>query len=212
MRLAAPEDFAGFARQYDVGFSPLSGDVQQIMASDTGRTFMETGGANPLKSIRAMRTMIAPVIMAMAEDAYAACRDADALICLGVFSAFGRAIAEALGIAIINMEPTPLLPTRAFAAPSWPIQKDWGGAHNYLSGLAMLAVIWLWHRPFVREFRQRLGLSPCSAAGHYRAFRSTPLLSAQPERHPPPCRLAGRRTRHRLFFWTTRQTGSRRRN
>jgi sterol 3beta-glucosyltransferase len=178
VRLAAPEDFAGFARQYDVGFSPLSGDVQQIMASDTGRTFMETGGANPLKSIRAMRTMIAPVIMAMAEDAYAACRDADALICLGVFSAFGRAIAEALGIAIINMEPTPLLPTRAFAAPSWPIQKDWGGAHNYLSGLAMLAVIWLWHRPFVREFRQRLGLSPRSAAGHYRAFRSTPLLSA----------------------------------
>ncbi len=178
MRLAAPEDFAGFARKYEVGFYPLRGDVQQIMASDTGRSFMETGGANPLKSIRAMRTMIAPVIMTMAEDAYAACRDADALICLGVFGAFGRAIAEALGIAIINMEPTPLLPTRAFAAPSWPIQKDLGGAHNYLSGLAMLAVIWLWHRPFVKDFRRRLGLSTRSAAGHYRAFRSTPLLSA----------------------------------
>ena len=140
-------------------FYPLRGDVQQIMASDTGRKFMETGGANPIKSIRAIRTMIGPVVMEMAEDAYAACRDADAMICLGVFSAFGQSIAEALHIPIIHVEPTPLLPTRAFPAPSWPIQRDLGGLHNYLSGMAMLQVIWQWYRPFVNDFRQRLGLS-----------------------------------------------------
>ena len=83
--LAAPEDFAGFIQQHGVDFYPLRGDVQQIMASDTGRKFMETGGANPIKSIRAIRTMIAPVVMSMAEDAYAACRDADALDLPGRF-------------------------------------------------------------------------------------------------------------------------------
>lgn len=176
--LAAPEDFAGFIQKHDVGFYPLGGDVQQIMASDTGRKFMETGGANPIKSIRAVRTMIAPVVMRMAEDAYAACRDAEALICLGVFSPFGQSIAEALSIPIINVEPTPLLPTKAFPAPSWPIQRDLGGLHNYLSGMAMLQVIWLWYRPFVNDFRQRLGLSTCTAARFYRALRSTPMLSA----------------------------------
>ncbi len=176
--LAAPEDFAVFVQKHEVGFYPLRGDVQQIMASDTGRKFMDTGGANPLKSIGAVRKMIGPVVMEMAEDAYAACLDADAMICLGVFGAFGQSIAEALSIPIIHVEPTPLLPTRAFPAPSWAIQRDLGGTHNYLSGLAMLGVIWLWYRPFVNDFRRRLGLSPYTAARYYRALRSTPMLSA----------------------------------
>lgn len=178
VRLAAPEDFAGFVQEHDVDFYPLRGDVQEIMASETGRKFMETGGANPFKSIRAIRTMISPVIMKMAEDAYAACRDADAIICLGVFGAFGKSIAEALGIPIVNIEPTPLLPTRAFAAPSWPIQRDLGGLHNYLSGIAMLQVVWLWYRPFVNDFRARLGLATYSASSFHRALRSTPMLGA----------------------------------
>jgi sterol 3beta-glucosyltransferase len=185
MRMATPENFAGFIQEHDLDFYPLRGDVQQIMASDTGQKFMETGSVNPMKSIRAIRAMIAPVVMKMAEDAYAACRDADALICLGVFGAFGQSIAEALHIPIINIEPTPLLPSKAFAAPSWPIQRDLGGLHNYSSGIAMLQVIWLWYRPFVSEFRRQLGLSSYAAARFYRLFRSTPMLSAYSPRIIP---------------------------
>jgi sterol 3beta-glucosyltransferase len=178
VRLAAPENFASFVEEHGVAFYPLRGDVQQIMAGDTGRKFMETGGANPLKSIRAMKAMIAPVVMQMAQDVYAACQDTDALICLGVFSAFGRTISEALRIPVLNIEPTPLLPTRAFAAPSWPVQRDLGGLHNFVSGIAMLQVVWLWYRPFINDFRRRLGLSDFTAAGFYRTLRSTPMLSA----------------------------------
>jgi UDP:flavonoid glycosyltransferase YjiC (YdhE family) len=176
--LAAPKDFSDFVQEHGVGFYPLRGDVQQIMASDTGRKFMETGGANPIKSIRAMRTMIAPIITEMVEDAYAACRDTEAIVCLGVLSAFGQSIAEALSIPIVNVEPTPLLPTKAFPAPSWPIQRNLGGSHNLLSGVAMLQVIWMWYRPFVDAFRQRLGLSTLSYARFYRALKSTPMLGA----------------------------------
>jgi UDP:flavonoid glycosyltransferase YjiC (YdhE family) len=178
VRLAAPQDFAGFIQKYDVAHAPLRGDVQAIMAGDTGRAFMETGGANPLKSIFAVRKMIAPVVMSMAQDAYDACRDADALICLGVFGAFGQAIAAARGIPILHVEPTPLLPTRAFAAPSWPIQRSLGGLHNYLSGVAMLRVVWLWYRPFVREFRQGLGLPAYGAGDFIKALKSAPMLGA----------------------------------
>jgi UDP:flavonoid glycosyltransferase YjiC (YdhE family) len=188
VRLAAPENFASFVQEHGVDFYPLRGDVQQIMASDTGRKFMEKSGANPLQSIRTIRTLIAPVVMSMAEDAHAACRGAQGFICLGVFSAFGGSIAEALGIPILNVEPTPLLPTQAFPAPSWPIQKDLGGVHNILSGRAMLQVVWLWYRPFVNEFRRRLGLSPYSGVRFYHALRSTPMLSAYSPTilpHPP---------------------------
>jgi UDP:flavonoid glycosyltransferase YjiC (YdhE family) len=186
--LAAPEDFAAFIQKQDLEFYPLRGDVQKIMASNTGREFMESGGSNPLKSIRAMRSLIAPVMMRMLEDAHNACRAADGLICLGVFSPFGHSIAEALQLPVINLEPTPLLPTRLFPAPSWPIQKNLGGLHNYFSGLAMLLVVWYWYRPFVSEFRQQLGLPPKNAPDFFRALRSSPLLGAYSPSiipHPP---------------------------
>jgi len=176
--LAAPEDFADFIQGHGVGFCSLRGDVQKIMASDTARKLMETGGANPIRSIRSFRTMLRPVVMEMTEDAYAACRNADAVVCLGVLSAFGRSIAEALRIPLINLEPAPLIPTRAFAAPSWPIQRDLGGLHNYLSGIAMLRVVWLWYSPFVNEFRERLGLPAYTAASFHRLLRSVPMVSA----------------------------------
>ena len=178
VRLAAPADFSEFVQQRGLDFFPLRGDVQKIMASDTGREFMETGGGNPLKSIGAIQTMIAPVIQEMTEDAYAACLDADVLICLGVFSAFGQAIAKKLQIPMIHVEPTPLLPTRAFPAPSWPIQKNLGRLHNHVSGLAMLWVVWQWYLPFVKDFRQHLGLPRVRFGAYYRKFRSIPMLSA----------------------------------
>ena len=156
-------------------FRPLRGDVQQIMAGDTGREFMETGGGNPLNSVRAIRAMLGPIALQMAEDAHAACRDADAIICLGVLGAFGRAIAQSLGRPLLNVEPTPLLATAAPSRrPPWPIQRNLGGWHNRLSGTVMLNVIWLWYGPFVNEFRRRLGLPATSAAG----FSARPALDA----------------------------------
>ena len=188
VQLAAPEDFAAFVREQGVPFAPLRGDVQAVMAGDTGRAFMERGGANPLTSIRTMRRLIGPIVMEMADDLHAACEDADAVLCLGVFSAFGAAVAQARGIPQINVEPTPLLPTRAFAAPSWPLQRSLGGLHNRLSGRAMLYVIWLWYRPFVNEFRRRLGLPPVNSADVLDNLRTTPMLSAYSPAvipHPP---------------------------
>jgi len=176
--LAAPANFADFVCGSNLDFAPLRGDVQQIMSSEFGRDFLETGGSNPLRTIGAMRKMIAPVITTMIRDAFEACRDTDALICLGVFSPIGQSFAEALGLPLINVEPTPLLPSRAFPAPSWPIQRSLGAAHNYLSGLIMLYSVWLWYGSFVNEFRKDQGLRQASARYFYRALRSTPLLGA----------------------------------
>ena len=44
--LAAPENFASLAQ--GLAFFPLKGDIQQIMAGQTGRAFMESGGRNPV--------------------------------------------------------------------------------------------------------------------------------------------------------------------
>jgi UDP:flavonoid glycosyltransferase YjiC (YdhE family) len=178
IRMAVPENFGQFVKAHGLDFYPLRGDIQQIMAGETGRDFMQSGGANPVRSIKAIRTMLAPVVLQIVEDAFVACSNADALICLAVLGLFGQSIAQARGIPLIAVEPTPMLPTRAFPAPSWPLQRNLGGFHNRISGHLMLQVVWLWYRPFVNEFRSRLGLSPYRSASFYHILASTRLLGA----------------------------------
>lgn len=176
--LAAPQNFTGLAKETGLPFRPLRGDVQKIMAAETGQKYMQSGGANPIRSILAMRKMLGPVALQMAEDALEACHQADALITLAVFAPLGATIAEICGIPLLLVEPTPVLPSRDFPAPGWPIQKNLGRWHNRLSGFAMLEVIWQWYRPFVNEFRQRFGLRPLNSADFYRTLTSVPLLGA----------------------------------
>lgn len=176
--LAAPQNFAGLAQGAGLPFHSLRGDVQQIMAGETGQKYMETGGGNPIRSILAMRKMLGPVALQMAEDALNASRQADALITLAVFAPLGRTIAEICHIPLLLIEPTPLLPTGDFPAPGWPLQRNLGRLHNRLSGVAMLQVIWQWYRPFVNQFRQRSGLRPLTGGDFQRTLASAPLLGA----------------------------------
>lgn len=176
--LAAPQNFAPLAQGAGIPFHLLRGDVQQIMAAETGQKYMQSGGANPIRSILAMRQMLGPVALQMAEDALAAAREADAFISLAVFAPLGQTIAGLLGIPLILVEPTPVLPTGDFPAPGFPVQRTMGRRLNRLSGRAMLAVIWQWYRPFVNEFRRRFGLQPLTSRDFYRTLTSVPLLGA----------------------------------
>jgi sterol 3beta-glucosyltransferase len=178
VRLAAPQNFSGLIRGEGLPFHSLRGDVQEIMASDTGQEFMEKGDTNPIRSILAMRKMLGPIAVQMAEDVLEACHDADALITLAVFAPFGKTIAEIRGIPLVLVEPTPVLPTRNFPAPGWVVQKSLGGIPNRMSGFVMLNVIWQWYRPFVNEFRERFGLRRMTASDFHHILVSTPLLGA----------------------------------
>lgn len=176
--LAAPQNFAALSREQGVPFHPLRGDVQEIMAGETGRKFMERSGANPIQSILAMRKMLGPIAVQMAEDALEASREADAFITLAVFAPFGKTIAEILDIPLILVEPTPMLPSEDFPAPGFPIQRNMGRLFNRLSGFMMLQVIWQWYRPFVNEFRNRYNLRSLKGSDIHRILTATPLLGA----------------------------------
>lgn len=198
VQIAAPENFAPLASEFGLRFHPLRGDVQQVMAGETGREFMESGSANPLRSIRHMRAMVGPVALQMATDLHAACRGAGALISLGVFAPFADTIARIEGIPLLLVEPTPLLPTRRFPAPGWPVQRSLGGLPNRLSGVIMLQVIWQWYRPSVNDFRKRCGLPPYRASSFQQILSATPLLGAysphvipRPPDWPASARITG---------------------
>lgn len=198
---AAPQNFAALVEKSGLSFHPLRGDVQQIMASESGKQFMERGGSNPVRSMQTMRRLLAPVALGMIEDLLEACRGAKALICLGVFAPIGKTIAEIRRIPLINVEPTPLLPTGAFPAPGWPIQKNLGGFLNRLSGGWMLQAIWQWYRAYLNQFRQSQGLNPYFSASFQRILASHPLLGAySPSVIPPPPDWP--KTAHITGYWS----------
>jgi sterol 3beta-glucosyltransferase len=176
--LAAPQNFAALSRERDVPFHPLRGDVQEIMAGEAGRKFMERSGANPIQSILTMRKMLGPIAVKMAEDALEASRQAQVFITLAVFAPLGKTIAEIRGIPLILIEPTPMLPSGDFPAPGFPVQRNLGRALNRLSGSMMLQVIWQWYRPFVNEFRSLHNLRPLNGSDFHRILSATPLLGA----------------------------------
>ena len=176
--IAAPQNFSDLVHGYALEFQPVRGDVQKIMASETGRDFMEKGRGNPIRSILAMRKMLKPIAFQMVEDVLETCRSADALITLAVFAPIGETIAEICGIPLILVEPTPMLPTGNFPAPGWPIQSNLGRHINRFSGFGMLSIIWQWYRPFVNEFRKRFDLHPLTSRDFYRVLTSVPLLGA----------------------------------
>jgi sterol 3beta-glucosyltransferase len=185
--VAAPANFSAFVQEHGLRFHPLRGDVQEIMAGETGRKFMTGGSANPVLSILAIRKMLGPIAAQMAEDALQASHQADALISLGVFATLAETIAKIRSIPLILLEPTPLLPASSFPAPGWPLQRNLGRLPNQLSGRAMLEVIWQWYRPFVNDFRRDHGLKPLRAGSFYKILVSNPLLGAySPQVIPRP--------------------------
>ncbi|HWQ97106.1 MAG TPA: glycosyltransferase [Clostridia bacterium] len=175
---AAPENFRALAETHGVPFFPLRGDVQQIMASETGKEFMATGSTNPVKNIALMRKMVSRIAKEMSEDLLLACEQTDALITLAIFASLGATVAELKKIPLLLIEPTPMLPTGDFPAPGWPVQANMGRLCNRLSGYVMLAFIFAWYRPSLNEFRRQNGLNSITSRDFIRTLRLTPLLGA----------------------------------
>lgn len=196
--LAAPENYASLAQNSGIRFFPLHGDVQQLMASDTGKEFMHTGSNNPLKNIALMRRMVAQVAQQLSEDLLAACAEAEALISLAVFASLGETVAELCNIPLLLIEPTPMLPSGDFPAPGWPIQRNLGRVFNRLSGYAMLAFVFAWYRPSLNAFRAQNGLHRLNSRDFYRTLASVPMLGAyssalipHPDDWPDSARITG---------------------
>ena len=165
VRVATHRPFAEFVQEHGLQFAPVEGDPQQILQTEAGRAWVESG-QNPVRFVRRMVELLEPAVVGMATDALAACRGSD-LILYSTFGMVGYYVAEKLGVPALSVPLQPLTRTRAFPNISFPADLGRAGWVNWLSHLLGEQLFWQAIRPVVNRWTERLELPPASFWGPF---------------------------------------------
>jgi sterol 3beta-glucosyltransferase len=189
IRLVTHRDFEPLVQSHGLAFWPVAGNVQAIAQSAEMRERIEGGNFIALLALMAKAAERGAVHLA--EGGLAACRGMD-LVLAGIGGVFvGLALAEKLGLPLVQAYYTPFTPTGAYPSFLLPGLPSWfGGSLNRLSHHLARQVMWQSFRSADRLARERvLGLPPAPFWGPYNAdpICHTPILYGySPSVLPPP--------------------------
>ena len=156
VRVATNAPFRGLVEAYGVGFTPIAGDIKEIVG-DRGRAALLDAGANPLRAMRALREHVGPLVRQGLDALPRALEGSDAVI--GQILAPGAVHwAEASGVPYFDASYDPLFPTREFPHCGGPVGVPRGLA-SWVTYVAAEQVFWQAFRRDVDRFRRSLGLS-----------------------------------------------------
>jgi UDP:flavonoid glycosyltransferase YjiC (YdhE family) len=169
VRLVTHEDFEELVISHGVEFWPVKGSVQTIAQSQEMRARLATGSFLAVMSQMAKEAQRGARVLA--DGGLAACQGMD-LVLAGIGGLFvGLALAEKLGLALLQAYYIPFTPTRAYPSfllpklPSWP-----GRSLNRLSYHLARQILWQGFRSADRLARREvLGLPPAPFWGPYHA-------------------------------------------
>ncbi len=124
VRLAAHEEFEPFVRSHGLEFASVSGNPREAMTTENGKQWLESQ-SNPIKFLRGMKRLAEPTMWQTARDMMQATEDADLILAstLALFSA--QSIGERLGVPVIAASPQPIITTRHFVSPAFPLPPAW---------------------------------------------------------------------------------------
>ena len=159
VRVATHRPYEQFVREYGLAFAPLAGNPREILGSDAGLAWMQSGG-NPLRFARSLSRVLEEAVEAMTADVVAACRGTGVILysTLGFIAGYAG---RKLGIPTFAAPLQPLNRTRAFPNIGLPQDLPGGGLVNWLSHLVMEQLFWQPLRPRVnRWLEETLDLPP----------------------------------------------------
>ena len=158
VQLVTHSPFQAMVQSYGLEFAPIEGDVQALMAGETGQQMLETG--NPLQLIQRYVQMVEPLLAQGMADSWKACQSSDAIIGTA-YTSWGYDIAQKLGIPFYFAALMPQSTNRDFPFPSLPQTLPLGGLLNSLTYPVLLEGFGLMFRKSINQFRQTtLQLSP----------------------------------------------------
>ncbi len=182
VKLAVPQIFEGWVREYGVDFAPVRFDPQN---TELHKILKDR---NPVRMLREMQRVLWRQYELVFEDFWQASQGADAIICQAVpTGAFD--CAEKLGVPCICVSYLPLGPTCEFGclSASPPVFR---GTYNRLTHRMVEYFLWLSNRGPVNRWRKEtLGLPPIPASGFYpylRASHIPQLFAFSPSVIPQP--------------------------
>lgn len=178
VRLITHENFAGFAREHVTDVWPVPGNVQDVAQSSAMRERLDSG--NFLRVTLQMAREARRTVVDWTREGLAACRGME-LILTGIGGLFiGTALAERLGIPLLQAYYIPFTPTRGYPSFLLPNFPQWfGGALNPLSYGIARQMMWQGLRPADSQARREvleLDRAPFWGPFHARPLRHTPLL------------------------------------
>jgi sterol 3beta-glucosyltransferase len=187
VRLVTHQDFESLVTSHGVEFWPVAGSVQDVAQSMAG--LIESG--NFLAILAQMGKEAQRGALALAGASLAACQGMD-LIVAGIGGVFvGIAVAEKLGLPLLQAYYIPFTPTRAYPAFVIPKPPSWlGTLPNRPSYLVARQVMWQAFRSADKRARREvLDLPAASLFGPFgsKCVRGQPILYGySPSVIPPP--------------------------
>ncbi len=179
IRLAAPVNFKIAVCSRNLDFFPININLQNILETETGHFLLNTQ-RRFVDLMRGLKTLIKPLVQPALSDMTAACQGAEAVIySLLAFPTYY--IAKELGIPALAACLQPLIRTRAFPSPLLPpLGFRLGSRINWLTHVLVEQIFWHYLRPFVKQWRNQLDLSPVPFWDHFGQLyrQQTPTLCA----------------------------------
>lgn len=189
VRLLSYENFENLATSQGLEFWAVQGNVQEIVESKEMRELLEKGNFLAITSHTAKEAQRAAI--RWAKEGLVACQGMDLLL-VGVGGLyFGLALAEKLGLPLLQAHVFPFTPTKAFPGVLFPQSvARFGGLFNRWSHHLTRQLLWQGFRTADRLARQNvLGLPPSPFWGLYNAphlHRYPTLYGFSPSVIPKP--------------------------
>lgn len=141
VRLLTHENFEGLVSSHGLEFYPMEGNVQEIIETQEMRELLEKGNFLAITAHTAKETQRAAIKWTQAG--LVACQDMDLLL-TGVGGLYvGLALAEKLGIPLLQAYVFPFTPTKAFPGVLFPQSiAKLGSAVNWLSHHLIRQIMW----------------------------------------------------------------------
>ena len=189
VRMIAGANFKPWIEQHGLEAAIATVDIQVLMMGEGGHDWVEQGN-NPFKQIRVIKKLLAQYGMAMMNDAWRACADAEVVMSSFTSDVYAVSIAEKLGARHISTPLQPaLVATRSgMATQSAPLSNR-QSLINYLFGKWLIEpVVWHLSGGLNNRFRQEtLDLPPQTRSDNWAGLRRRLVVqgfSAQVVSHP----------------------------
>ena len=160
VKIAAHASFQSMIEGRSLDFAELPGDPRQMVESDAGQAWLDTG-SNPLPFARKMATLMRPLTRSAVKSCLEACHDTDLVLYSILGWLVSHHVTEKLGIPALAAPLQPVTPTREFHLMGTRSRGLVGSIANRMMYLGGEQLYWMCFRRSLNAARHDvLGLPP----------------------------------------------------